>query len=76
MIYQIIQPHPALKPFVKEYMLIHFDFRGLVGERPSKLLEARAEQSIILYPSGAFTKVNSVLNKRLVIPQPLYKASC
>jgi AraC-like DNA-binding protein len=68
MVYQIIQPHPALKPFVKEYMLIHFNFSGLSGERPSKLLEARAEQSIILYPSGVFTKVNPVLNKQLVIP--------
>lgn len=28
MIYQIIQPHPTLKPFVKEYMLLHFNFSG------------------------------------------------
>ncbi|GAB3643587.1 helix-turn-helix domain-containing protein [Spirosoma arcticum] len=71
MIYQIIQPHPALKPFVKEYMLVHFNFKGLAGEQPSRLLEARAEQSIILYPSGLFTKVNPVLDKRLAIPHTI-----
>ena len=68
MIYQIIQPHPALQPFVKEYMLIHFNFSGLTGERPSKLLEARAEQSIIFYPSGVFTKANPLLDKRFIVP--------
>ena len=71
MIYQIIQPHPALKPFVKEYILLHFNFKNFIGERPSKLLEARAEQSIILYPSGVFTKVNPVLDKRLAIPHTI-----
>lgn len=71
MIYQILQPHPALKPFVKEYTLLHFDFRGLAGERPTKLLEARAEQSIILYPSGVFTKVNPVLAKQIAIPHTI-----
>lgn len=68
MIYQIIQPHPALKPFVKEYMLIHFNFKGLSGPRPTKLLEARAEQSLILYPSGMFTKTNPGLRKQFVVP--------
>ena len=67
MIYQILQSHPALKPFLKEYILLHFNFRGFVGERPSKLLEARAEQSIILYSSSVFTKLNLVLDKQLTI---------
>ena len=71
MIYQILQPHPALKPFVKEYMLVHFNFSGLAGERPSKLLEARAEQSLILYPGSTFTKVNPALDKRLAIPHTI-----
>lgn len=68
MIYQISQPHPALRPFVKEYMLVHFDFSRLSGERPAKLLEARAEQSIIFYPNSTLTKVHPQTGERLVVP--------
>ncbi|GAB3783644.1 helix-turn-helix domain-containing protein [Spirosoma horti] len=68
MIYQITQPHPALQPFVKEYILIHFNFEALSGQRPARLLEARAEQSLIFYPSGQFTKVSPQQHKRLLIP--------
>lgn len=70
MIYQVTLPHPALQPYVKEYLLIDFDFRGL-QEIPTKLLPARAEQSIIFYPGEVFTKVNTALNKRLVMPHTL-----
>jgi AraC-like DNA-binding protein len=70
MIYQVTLPHPALQPYVKEYLLIDFDFRGL-REVPTKLLPARAEQSLIFYPGEAFTKVNTDLNKRLVMPHTL-----
>ncbi|UOQ98956.1 helix-turn-helix domain-containing protein [Hymenobacter sp. 5317J-9] len=70
MIYQVTLPHPALQPYVKEYLLCDFDFRGL-AEIPTKLLPARAEQSIIFYPGEAFTKVNSALNKRMVMPHTL-----
>lgn len=70
MIYQVTLPHPALQPYIREYLLIDFDFRGL-REIPTKLLPARAEQSIILYPGEAFTKVNTALNKRLVMPHTL-----
>ncbi|WP_461102644.1 helix-turn-helix domain-containing protein [Spirosoma koreense] len=68
MIYQVTQPHPALLPFVKEYILIHFNFEGLAGQRPARLLEARAEQSLIFYPSGRFTKISPDQDKRLLIP--------
>lgn len=68
MIYQITQPHPALLPFVKEYILIHFNFEAITGPRPARLLEARAEQSLIFYPAGRFTKLSPDHNKRLLIP--------
>lgn len=68
MIYQIVQPHPALKPFVKEYMLIHFNFSGLAGDRPSKLLEARAEQSLIFYPNSVMTKVRAHSAEQVAVP--------
>lgn len=68
MIYQITRPHPALQPFVKEYILIHFNFEALTGQRPARLLEARAEQSLIFYPSGRFTKISPNQDKQLLIP--------
>ncbi|GAB3789163.1 helix-turn-helix domain-containing protein [Spirosoma horti] len=68
MIYQSTQPHPALLPFVKEYTLIHFNFEALAGQRPARLLEARAEQSLIFYPAGRFTKISPDQHKRLLIP--------
>lgn len=72
MIYQIVQPHPALKPFVKEYLLLHFNFSGLTGARPSKLLEARAEQSLIFYPnslnSSMMTKANVSSAEQVSVP--------
>ncbi|GAB3852151.1 helix-turn-helix domain-containing protein [Hymenobacter terrigena] len=67
MIYQITLPHPALRQYVKEYMLVDFDFTGL-AEIPTRLMPVRAEQSLIFYPGGMFTKVNSAQNKRLLIP--------
>lgn len=71
MIYQTTLPHPALQPFIKEYILIHFNFDHLPGERPARLLEARAEQSLIFYPSGLFTKQSVEQDKRLVIPSSI-----
>ena len=68
MICQIIQPHPALRPSVKEYTLIHFNFNGLMGERPSKLLEAHAEQSLIFYPNSVMTKARSLSEGRISVP--------
>ncbi|GAB2873641.1 helix-turn-helix domain-containing protein [Hymenobacter ruber] len=70
MIYQVTLPHPALRPYIKEYLLVDFDFTGL-AEIPTKLLPARAEQSLIFYPGNVFTKVNTALNKRLVMPNTL-----
>ncbi|MBF9219681.1 helix-turn-helix domain-containing protein [Hymenobacter ruricola] len=70
MIYQVTLPHPALRPYVKEYLLIDFDFTGL-AEIPTKLLPARAEQSLIFYPGDVFTKVSPAGNQRLVMPHTL-----
>ena len=68
MICQIIQPHPALRPFVKEYMLIHFNLNGFMGEHPSKLLEARAGPSLIFYPNSVMTKARSLSEGRIAVP--------
>jgi AraC-like DNA-binding protein len=67
MIYQATLPHPALRLYIKEYLLIDFDFTGL-PEIPTRLMPVRAEQSLIFYPGEVFTKVNSAQNKRLLIP--------
>ncbi|OUJ73229.1 AraC family transcriptional regulator [Hymenobacter crusticola] len=67
MIYQQLPPHPALAPYVKEYVLLHFDFRGL-DTIPTKLMPARAEQSLIFYPEEAYTKVHAERQQQFVIP--------
>lgn len=76
MIYQIIQPHPALRPFVKEYMLIHFNLNGFMGEHPSKLLEARAGQSLIFYPNSVMTKARSLSEGRIAVPTTIVQGNC
>jgi AraC-like DNA-binding protein len=68
MIYQVTLPHPALRPYVKEYLLIDFDFTEL-PKIPTRLMPVRAEQSLIFYPGAGFTKVNEALGQRLTIPR-------
>ncbi|GGF20034.1 AraC family transcriptional regulator [Hymenobacter cavernae] len=67
MIYQQLPPHPALAPYVKEYLLLHFDFTGL-ATIPTKLMPARPEHSLIFYPDEVFTKVHAERHQQFVIP--------
>jgi len=65
--YQQLPPHPALASYVKEYVLLHFDFTGL-DTIPTKLMPARAEHSLIFYPGEVFTKVHTERQQHFVIP--------
>lgn len=67
MLYQVCPPHPLLAPFVKEYVLLDFDFTGL-PQIPTKLMPARAEHSLIFYPGEPFTKVHPTHHHRLLVP--------
>lgn len=68
MINQSILPHAALRGFVKEYLLVHFDFNGFL-HRQAKVFPPRPDTSIIFYPSQTFKKVNPVINKIIDIPR-------
>lgn len=68
MINQSFPPHLALRGFVKEYLLVHFDFRRLTHNR-SKVFPPRPDTSIIFYPGETFRKVNPVKNRTLDIPR-------
>lgn len=70
MIYKTLLQHEALRPYIKEYFIAHFDFRDL-AQIPTKLLPPRPEQSIIFYPTAPFTKVNPQLDQIHHIPQTI-----
>lgn len=67
MLYQVLPPHPLLAPFVKEYLLLDFDFTSL-PQVPTKLMPARAEHSLIFYPGEPFTKVHPERNQQVLMP--------
>ena len=66
MLHQVIYPHESLRMFVKEYLLLHFDFRGF-NQIPAKIFPPRPDTSIIFYPSQRFRKVNDT--QQIDIPQ-------
>jgi AraC-like DNA-binding protein len=67
MINKSIVPHEALRGFVKEYLIVHFDFKNLSQNR-EKVFPPRPDTSIIFYPSETFKKVNPFQNKTIDIP--------
>ncbi len=68
MLHQIILPHESLRMFVKEYLIVHFDLKG-ISQVPAKVFPPRADTSIIFYPSYRFKKINQTLHKQIDIPQ-------
>lgn len=67
MIHQITRPHPSLQLFVKEYLIVHFDFKGY-AQIPAKIFPPRPDTSIIFYPSQTFKKINTLINKQIDMP--------
>ena len=57
-------------------MLIHFNLNGFMGEHPSKLLEARAGQSLIFYPNSVMTKARSLSEGRIAVPTTIVQGNC
>jgi len=57
MIYKFFQPHPALREYVKEYLLLHFEFFGL-SVKPQRDYTPCPEQCLTFDPRGHITAIN------------------
>lgn len=54
-----IQPHPALRPYVRHYLLLHIPLAGITSDQRVKPIPPDADQSLFFYPrSVAKTVVN------------------
>lgn len=54
-----IQPHPALRPYVRHYLLLHIQLGSISPDQRIKPIPPDAEQSLFFYPrSAAKTVVN------------------
>ncbi|MCO5949887.1 helix-turn-helix domain-containing protein [Mucilaginibacter flavidus] len=62
MIYRFFQPQPALKAYVKEYLLLHFRFDGLSID-PTRLYIPQPEQCLTFNPKGHLTAINQHTGK-------------
>ena len=57
MIYQLIQPSLCLRPFVKEYCLLHFEF-DQKHPPPVKPFPVRPQQTLVFYLKGGINAFN------------------
>lgn len=64
-----VLPHPALRPYVKHYLLLHVGLKGIPELQRIKPIPPDAEQSIFFYPrSDVKTIVNSTADARIASP--------
>lgn len=64
-----VLPHPALRPYVKHYLLLHVRLKGVPEHQRIKPVPPDAEQSIFFYPrSEVKTIVNSTTETRKAAP--------
>ncbi len=64
-----ILPHPALRPYVKHYLLLHILLKGVPEYQRIKPVPPDAEQSIFFYPRAEVkTIVNSTTETRKAAP--------
>lgn len=68
MLHLVVQPHESLRLFVKEYLVVHFDF-GNMTEIPSKVFPPRADSSLIFYPTHQFRKINPQSGRQVDVPR-------
>jgi AraC-like DNA-binding protein len=57
MLFKLIQPSPQLRPFVKEYMLLHFEFDSRQLP-PVKPFPVRPQQTLVFYLKGGINAFN------------------
>lgn len=57
MIYKFLQPIPALQEYVKEFLLLHFEFEGL-SVNPQREYTPCPEQCLTFDPRGHITSIN------------------
>jgi AraC-like DNA-binding protein len=62
MIYKFFHPSPPLKAYVKEYLLLHFNFTGL-SVKPTRFYTPQPEQCLTFDPRGLITAVNRQTGK-------------
>jgi len=67
MIYQYIAPNPALREFVRDYLVAHFIFNK-DQEIPFKPYSPKPEQTITFLPKGGLTIHNPLTNEMRVAP--------
>lgn len=60
-----VLPHPVLRPYIKHYLLLHVQLKGIPEHQRIKPIPPDAEQSIFFYPrSEVKTIVNSTSETR------------
>ena len=57
MLYQLIKPSPQLQSFIKEYMLLHFEFDNRQPP-PIKPFPVRPQQTLVFYLKGGINAFN------------------
>jgi AraC-like DNA-binding protein len=70
MIFKLVAPSPALRDYVRSYMLIHFQFKTN-EDKPIKPYPPRPEQCIIFYPRDPLTIEYQVDQKRFSQPRSI-----
>ncbi len=64
-----VLPHPALRPYIKHYLLLHMRLKGVSDNQRIKPVPPDAEQSIYFYPrSDVKTIVNSTTEAQTAAP--------
>lgn len=64
-----VLPHPALRPYVKHYLLLHVGLKGIPENQRIKPVPPDAKQSIFFYPrSDVKTIINSTTETRTAAP--------
>lgn len=67
MIYQYIAPNPALREFVRDYLIAHFVF-DKDQNIPFKPYSPKPEQTITFLPKGKLTILNPVTGEKQIAP--------
>ncbi len=68
MLYKLIQPSPQLRPFVKEYCLLHFEFDKQLPT-PVKPFPVRPQQTLVFYLKGGISAFNPETGQTKCFPK-------
>ncbi|GAB3643596.1 hypothetical protein [Spirosoma arcticum] len=60
MVFRIIQPAPALRPYIRHYVLFHFAFDPTGPQPPVKTYPVNPEESMTFYIRGWYKDKDSL----------------